>query len=255
MLKTFAENNFVVIASLFIESCCLLVKIAMVRFLYKEQQRRNYYSPSWWSAFVILLTAAFTNLSLIVCALGCPPFEIFSLDIVKFFLRLDNASFALQFYAIFVLSQNLTMYDEEPLPNMFKSFTIVSVIYFIAFSIYHFFTLDAAIFYRYYTRWTSVVLIEGFVSLLIFYKNYKIEMLSLLRQQIKIFGLYFMLPYLIFKIWEHPLFCQLHFFTTTTLEVNFLVTSIASLWLTAIIYIAARKLVRAYFLNIGAPLG
>lgn len=194
----------------------------------------------------------FTNISLIVCALGRPPFELIPPYIFIALLRADNATLALQFYAMFLLARNFSSLKQKQFPDVLRWFTIISMVFFLCRAFYCFFTGDvsfASYFSLFYKVWITTIPIEGFIAVRIMYKNYKKEPLNLLRYHISTLAFYYMLPYCVLKILENPLLSPMNYLPTVSFRINLLATSLTSIWLTAVIFYCARKLMGIRFLN------
>lgn len=196
---------------------------------------------------IMLATGMFTNISFIIYALSCSPFELFPAYFFRAFLRAENAAFALQFYIMFLLARNFSSQKGKRFPDIFKYFTAASILYFVYLGTYCLFAQNVFLSPSYlfwYPFWATIVLIEGFTAVWIMYKNYKTEQLNLLRYHVRTLAFFYMLPYCILKVFENPFFSSL----TSTFPM-LPASSLTSLWLTCIIYYCARKLVGTRFLN------
>src|ERR1700722_1342362 len=112
---------------LFLEIGCLFVKLLIFYFLYKYSNATKK-NKSLLYLFIILLTGIFTNITLIIYRLGCPPFEFFQPYFFRAILRLENVAYALQVYAMFLFSREFTSIKTKKFPDIFKLFTLFSIV-------------------------------------------------------------------------------------------------------------------------------
>ena len=226
------------------ESACLLIKVIILIILYRSTTNSQSKRVAFYTLFAILCTGIFTNLTMTLYWLREEPFCIVSKLVSRTFFRLEFATHAVQFLALFFFFRELS--SRKTALKSIIAFSLPAcffVPYYLVRAIQTFYMGDLQ-----YSSMDELVrrffsahlLILGFFLLLLLYRNYKREQIKLLRHHNLTLGLYFMLPYYIAKIFESSL---MSFF------VNVHAATITSILLTGMIVYCFRRLAGLRFLN------
>lgn len=245
------QTDFSLILQLFLEVGCLLVKLFIFYLFYKHSRSlTNNWSSKHLST--ILLTGIVTNIVLIIYRLGCPPFDFFQPYFFRAVLRFENAAYVLQVYALFLFACNFTSTQGKKFPDVFKWFTLFSMMAALCWGSITYWTKNVFMpdwFWTLYGLWGVALWVERAIIVYIMYCNYKKEPLNLLQYHLGILTFYYIIPYCILKTFESDFLSPARFIPESSLRVNLFATTLTSLWLTAIIFYCARKLMGIRFLN------
>lgn len=194
---------------------------------------------------LILFTGVITNVTLILYILRKEPFHLVSEPFSRLFCRLENATLALQFFALLVFFQDLSSQKFSKRFLYFFFFPLLGLMsYYTIGGFYKYISgnhLNTQLDFIIQDYQASYILVCGFFILLLIYRNYRIELIKLLQQHNLTLGLYFALPYFIAKLFESSLFS----FT----KVNYPAATLTSVLLTGMIYYCFKKLAGFRFLN------
>lgn len=246
----FFQTNFFLALSLFFEVICLIINVMVLYIFRKNNSDTNNRSSLYLS--IMLFGGICTNISLIICRLGCPPFELFPPYFYRAVLRFVNATSVLKIYALFLFACGFTSTQNKKFPDIFKGLTIVSMIIFVCWAVVTYWTKNVSMPYWAWITYDIKGVIfwgERAAATYIMYRNYKTEKLKLLRYHIGILTFYYLIPYSILKIFELDLMYDLILPTSFALHTNLTVTSMTSIWLSTIVFFYTRKLMGIRFLN------
>ncbi len=237
------DNMFIKALLIFFECFCLFIKISLLVLLYKKRPQFSR-GPSFLSLMIILFTGAFTNVTLLTYLLRVTFPESIPIFLTSSLFRFELATLVLQFFALLCFFRELSSRKIASLISYWLLFPTMFFTGYYVFRVVHtFFSWDfgQSVLDKQILHFLSAYILSvGLFLLLLIYRNYKIELIKLLRQHNFTIGFYFMLPYFIVKIFESSFVSQ---------KVNFPAATLTSLILTGMILYCFRRLAGLRFLN------
>jgi hypothetical protein len=228
---------------LVVEAASLAFKLVVLYFLYNKTIS---FTKNKTIFYIILILVAdiFATITLICRCLNHAPFYMVSNAWLSAVSRMDFVFGTIQYYSLLCFfrelsSRKISKWCVRPILLFVAFFSC----YFFCVSIYTVLTLGGPVWRAHVDiiRAHSIYMLSlALYSLLLIYRNAKVEPLKILRKHIMTLGQYFMLPYFCFKIVESD------FFPWRT---NVMVAPITSGLLTFLIYYCARRLTALRFLN------
>ncbi len=257
--QNFVNSAFFHFVPVLLEFTCLCIKVYIIQLLFQDVSSQNR-NKTFFFLIAIICMGLFTNVTLILQRIGCPPFSLIPPVFFRSLCRLEMATLAIQSFVLLSFFRGLS--SEKIKSTFLDAFYAISgvlsavfVAYFVGWAGYSYLTADLSIagFRRTLLDVTfTFYLLEGLVTLYIIYRNYINEKLTILKQHTYTLGFNFMLPYLMAKILESDFLAPRIEFSHSSMQVNFPASLFSSLWVTWMLYYCCRKLVGLRFLNISS---
>ena len=223
---------------------CLLVDLTLIYMLFKKNPKKGR-NKAFFYLLTILLTIVFENITLLVGICQHPQLGLVSKVTMRAFFKFDYIPGFFQYIAILLLTREISSYRRELKALKWFVFPVSGVL--ALWYLFRFFetlvtqnptVTEADLFVdKIYDIYMVFVLCY---MLLITFKNYKQEKIALLKHQIKILGLVFLMPFFALKIPQLSIISP---------YANYSASVLISIFLTSMIYYCAIKLTTYRFLN------